>query len=88
MSVTEGRAWTKPRDLTQFESSEGWSHQGYACAGVGYLISPASTLSFGQLENEFVINFEAAKTDTSTLEMLIKGMASQSSQEVRDQFNL
>ena len=58
------------------------------CAGVGYLLSPASTLAFGQLENEFIVDFEEAKTDTSTLEMLIKGMASQSSQEVRDQFDL
>ncbi len=57
-------------------------------AGVGYLLSPASHLAFGQLDNEYRIDFEEAKTDTSTLEMLIKGMASQSSKEVQDQFDL
>lgn len=57
-------------------------------AGVGYLLDPASTLSFGQIENEFRIDFEQTNADTSTMEMLIKGMAAQSSQEVRDQFDL
>ena len=56
-------------------------------AGVGYLLKPASTLSFGQLDNAYVIDFEAVTADTSTLEMLIKGMASQSSKEVQDKFD-
>ena len=56
--------------------------------GVGYLLSPASKLAFGELQNEYTIDFEEAKTDTSMIEMLIKGMASQSSQEVRDQFDM
>ena len=51
------------------------------------MVSPATKLSFGEVQNEFTIDFEEKKTNTATLEMLIKGMASQSSKEVQDQFD-
>ena len=82
------RGFVKQRLLQELVCKVGYQVKSPVCAGVGYLLSPASTLSFGVVENEYRIDFEEARTDTLTLEMLIKGMASQSSQEVRDQFDL
>ena len=52
------------------------------------MVAPRATLSFGtQGSNTLVAEFEELSGSGAMADMLMKGMASQASKEVRDQFD-
>ncbi len=56
--------------------------------GVSYMCSPSSTLCFGTAgSNTLIAEFEEGGGAGAMADMLMKGMASQSSKEVQDKFN-
>ena len=57
-------------------------------AGVAYLIKSGCTLAFGELSQAFTVEFEEQLANTQALEMMIKGMASQASEDVRNELGL
>lgn len=51
--------------------------------GVAYLVKPGSSLSFGVIDQQYTVDFEQKSGSNPLMEMLIKGMASNASEEVR-----
>ena len=60
----------------------------YCTADVAYLLQSGSVLSFGEVDNKFIVEYEEAQASYAALEMVVRGMAAQASKEVREQLDL
>lgn len=72
-----------PDDL--LSDTHTWLNDSELRHGVAYLVAPGSRLSFGSQEQQYTLQFEEVGSASPAMEMLMKGMASGGSDEVRKQ---
>lgn len=71
-----------PDDL--MSPTRSWIEDSEMLPGVAYMVAPGTCMSFGEWgANTIVAEFSESSADSSIANMLMKGMASQASSEVR-----